>query len=667
MAKYKKMTILEFNELHDEFKNFRDNCYGENMTALFEALERKYLPSNEQMKIITQYTITEGRAVPDKLFAKAQTSSSLYDLKDPTVAIKVQTALSLLTQRTPDVRWDAMGDYKKKTPVINSLRARDWRDEESRQQYAMTWFFDALYGTTFKQRTWFEEERNVRLPASIDPVTKRTKFKRRKIIRGKISRLRALSPLQVWIDPNTQPMKPSSMRRVFYEDYFTLQDFKRQFKNMPNFDISKIEGATFKDRGDGLWVHVRYYENMDEDRLVVVANENEDPIYDGPLLFNHKELSIDMAIWYPRGRNNPYGIGPVEMMEDDMFALNELKNMILSQIKFSIFKPVISEVPLKSNDGATDITVRPDEILVSAGKVQFMEVPPAGQEAWKSLEYLRTRVDDSSGITRTLGGELTTNATAFQTDLAKDAALARLSIPIANMVMMLSRDAKLGFELQRQYLSLPTLEQITTDEQLADLKERIQLSRDTGEPVDFDLFEDSSDPENPVAYKGTYNKVDLAVQESNGMFLPSSGTNEVLLTPDVFDWEGDAYVIADSLLTITPTLDKVRELEMMNLLVPMFGKPPDLVAKSAREITKIYGKQPEDYLPESFLQYLESLESGVPPAPSMPQMPPEGAPPMQAQDGSLAFEQTGLPKVATGFNGTNNAIASRSQVINRMK
>ena len=46
-------------------------------------------------------------------------------------------------------------------------------------------------------------------------------------------------------------------------------------------------------------------------------------------------------------------------------------------------------------------------------------------------------------------------------------------------------------------------------------------------------------------------------------------------------------------------------MEMFNALLPLFEKPPELVAKGAEQIVKINEEDPKDWLPDSFLQYLK--------------------------------------------------------------
>lgn len=675
------LTTADFLSIQKDFDDFRNQCFGENMTQIWEDLFHLYIPNNTTLRAMVQYSVSGNRVTDETLLSAAQATGNLFNFDDPIVATKLQTALSLLTQRTPDVLWKARDKYKAKIPLLNALRARDWQDEETRLQYQLFWFFNILTGTTFWRRYFYFEEREVKLPKSIDLATKKIKYQTKTIRRGDITRGEALSPLQVWIDPATSPLSPSSMRKVIYRKIYTEDEFTRRFGELPDYDITDVSFTAIEGYSGTKNVEVFFFENMDDDYYGVFTRSKEKAIHEGPLPFNHKELSVQMSVWFPRSEKNPFGLGPIELMREDKEALNEFKNLTLTQAKLSILKPGFTQTPIKSESSANVIKLEAGVMYQTSEKPTFLDIPAAGSEAWKSMDYLRSRVDDASGITRPLEGGLTSNSTAFQTDLAKDAALSRMSVPIQNVVSLLSRDAKLGYELQKQYLSLPVLKEITKDEESKFKDELAQLALEGKEPT-FDIWIDDehlTKEGEPKVFRGDYKVIDLALKKSTeGDYSASESSMEVTLTPDVFEWEGDAFVVADSILTITPTLDRIRDLEMMNLLIPLFGKPPELVAKAAENICQLYSKDPKEILPESFIQYLDSLASGVPlPPPPEEQGNPPGRPrefgPQArkamdaAQNGAnqFSFQQERAPKVVTGFNGANSAVASRSQAINQ--
>src|SRR3990167_2610768 len=99
---YNSFTLDQFKDFKAKMENYRRNCFGEDMEAVWETIQKQYLPKNEaDLRVMAKYTLnTDGTATPDRLFVQEDTE--IIDTEEPLVAIKVHTGLSLLTQRTPD-------------------------------------------------------------------------------------------------------------------------------------------------------------------------------------------------------------------------------------------------------------------------------------------------------------------------------------------------------------------------------------------------------------------------------------------------------------------------------------------------------------------------------------------------------------------------------------
>lgn len=384
------------------------------------------------------------------------------------------------------------------------------------------------------------------------------------------------------------------------------------------------------------------------------------------------------GIWMPRDEKCPYGLGPIELMAEDKRASDDFKSMTLTQAKFSVYRAVFYTGSLTSEGESGDIKIRPDRAYKVSEKPFFLEIPGPGNDAWQAMATLRDRVDEASGINKPLGGEIV-KTTAFQTDLAKDAALSRLATPISLMANLLSWDAKLTFELQRQYLSLPKVEEIVDPDAIVALQAEVDALKAEGKELPFDLWVDMESGEvdeegNPVpkVFKGTYRSAQLNVEKTtNGQFVPSQSKKEVFLTPQKFDWKGKMYVVTNSILSIAPTIEKSNVMQMYNILIPLFSQPPELVAKPAMAIVKLHDQDPEDVLPETFLAYLKSVENpeatpvvppGMPGAPGQPAPGPDGMPAVD-QSGAMKFEQPGSPVVSTRLKGEKDMIMQRSEAI----
>ena len=614
---YKNFNYQIFVQFKDRMENFRRNVAGENMELVWKNLKRSYLPkTTNELQVSAEYTLdTDGNATPTRFFAESN-DKGLVDLKEPLVAIKLHTALSILTARTPDVLWDSDNEkYEEQVPVLNALRKLDWMDDQTRQQYTLLWFYDILYGTSFWRRFYDRQERNVAFVSDIDLVTEKMKYKNDKVVEISQTVGEALSPSDVWIDPSTCPQKPRSMRFVKYDKVYDFHTFRRLFEGLSKPEkLDKVKPTSIEGFEGQEMVRCEYFEHKDLDLYYVVAND--EPILKRHLPWNHKDLSIRMTTWLPRGEHNPYGLGPIEMMAPNKELLDELLNMTMNQVRYSVYKAMFYSGNLEVEGGESgDIRLRPDRAYKSSDpkSITFMDVPGPGTDAWKSIDMLRGRVDDASGINRPLGGEIT-GSTAFEIDIAKDAALARLGVPIANMTQLLRWDAEITFELQKQHYTLPEVKEMVDPDEIQAAIAELDALKASGTPAKFDIWFDETNPDNPKVFRGDYRSVNVSTQQMpDGQAIPALSKEEVVLTPAIYDWRGKFFVVADSILTLSPTLERTKKLEAYNMMIPMFGKPAELFAKPARALSKLYNLDIEDLFPQAWLDYLKAVDAGTPP------------------------------------------------------
>lgn len=685
---YEDFDLTTFKKLEQEMVDFRTNCYGENMERIWTKIRELYIPRSVDAVGMSKYTMVNeatanlGTAIPD-IIVGASANDELLKFMEPIVAVKIHTALSLLTQRTPDVRWDSDSDeYEKNAQVVNALRIEDWLDGQVRSQYVMLWFYKVMFGITHWRRFYEKLEREVSLPSRIDlsSGTEKTKYEKVNLVDFDGTTAEALSPFQVWIDPRSLPNKPRSRRRVMWEKVYDYDEFVRRFEKIGNEkEMKRVQGTAVTGHAGTDNVKVRFFEDMDLDLFYVVANDDFEIVKDH-LPQNHKQLSVRTSIWMPRGDANPHGLGPIEMMLEDKRVLDEFKSMTMTQVKFSIYKAVFYTGSLMTDSGESgEISIRPDRAYKVSDKVQFMDMPGPGNDSWQAMTELRARIDDASGINRPLGGEIV-KTTAFQTDLAKDAALARLSVPISNMVLLLAEDAELAFELQKQHYTLPQVKELVEPDEISEASDELANIRASGKEPNFDIWvdQDNVDEEGnivPRVFKGTYREAQLNISKRpDGQYIPAAAKQTMVLTGPSLNWKGKIHVIADSILSITPTVEKTRKMEMYNILIPMFSQPPELVAKPAKAIVKLYGEDADDVLPESFLAYLKQVESGEM---NMPATVPAGVPSGQSPEaamaagagnspgvtssGAMAFNQQAAPTVVTNINGQKDAVSATSE------
>ena len=683
LKRKKPLTYADFNfdhykELRTGMEEFRKLCHGEAMEELWNSLEKQYLPATiDELRVFAQYELdTEGNATPTRFFAETD-EDGLVDHKEPLVAVKIHTALALMTQRTPDVLWDSDNElYHSRVPILNALRKEDWLDDQTRQQYVMLWFNSILFGTTYWRRFYDKYERDVRTIGSVDLSTGEETYRDGRVVEIDQTVGEALSPLDVWIDPGTVPMKPRTMRYVSYDKVYDYDTFYRLFKNevKPEF-FDDIEPMAYSGYQGERWVKCSYLEHQDLDLYYIIANDK--PLIKKPLPWNHKGLSIRMATWLPRGRKNPFGLGPIEMIGPDKKLLDDLVSMTMNQVRFSIYKSIFYQGQLEVEGGESgDIRLRPDRAYKTSDpkSISFLNIPGPGSDSWKAIEAQRARTDEATGVTKPLGGAVS-QETAFATDLAKDAALARLATPIASVAQLLRWDAEVTFELQKQNYALPRVTELVDPDEIQAVvlelqKVKEQSAADPKAPkASFDIWFDETEPENPRVYKGEYRVEQLSLQElPSGEQVSSLGKQEVVITGEVFDWRGKIHVVNDSLLSITPTLERSRKMEGMNMFVPMLVKPPELMAKPARYLAKLYSMPIEDVFPEHWLQYLKQVDEGT--APPMAPPPSVGRPPnpeggIEKALGPAGFQQERAEQVVTNVGGQNSLGAAQTANLRR--
>jgi hypothetical protein len=101
-------------------------------------------------------------------------------------------------------------------------------------------------------------------------------------------------------------------------------------------------------------------------------------------------------------------------------------------------------------------------------------------------------------------------------------------------------------------------------------------------------------------------------EDEKGNLVETAETRFFRVKPKFLKWEGIIHVDPQTILTPSKQLDKALELEMYNILIPLLTNPPEIYSKVAKNIVKLYDKDPKDILPDSWLVEM-------PPQPVLPQ------------------------------------------------
>ena len=101
-------------------------------------------------------------------------------------------------------------------------------------------------------------------------------------------------------------------------------------------------------------------------------------------------------------------------------------------------------------------------------------------------------------------------------------------------------------------------------------------------------------------------------EDEKGNLIESSDTRFFRIKPRFLKWEGIVNVKGESTLTPSKQLDKALEMEMYNMLIPLLSNPPEIYNKVAKNIVKLYDKDPREILPDSWMQEAEQGGSQEP-------------------------------------------------------
>ena len=584
------------------------------------------------------------------------------DFSKPNPFTKIQTALSILVDQNPSgVFTPASKQYQATTKLMEQLYSRSWEYARSKQQLKLFVFNLAKYGWAISRTYPLRISRTVRnIVEYNDEDPEKSVYETKEVVEYNDIFRENLDPWNCWIDDMTKPNNRFSMRDWAWRKVYTMDSFMEEFGRYPNSKFVRPGGVT-SDRVDAPnssimpqrkfvakdLVEVYFYENRMKDLFCVKAGEV--PVVLEPLpvadISGSKKLSCWQAYWNLRSAESPYGIGIYEAIRYEQAVLDSIRNMTIDQLTLSINKMFFYQGTSQLTEtGDISITPGKGKQVLDPKNVKWLEVPGPGADAWKGLEVMDMDVEKASGISDTLEGTIT-GKTAFEVAQAKEAALKRLKTPLDNITDALSDEAYLTISLIQLMYSVPEVHQITDAKLVDEYLNEIQS--------DPDLYE--RDTEGNFQAK-VYREFPLNLsKDEKGNLVETKETEFFRVKPKSLDWAGVIYVKAQSVLTPSKQVDKALELEMYNILIPLLAQPPEIYQKVAKQICKLYDKDPEDILPDSWLnpmaQMMNGMMPGVGATPGV-QGTPQGAPPLFVPTGG-ATQGTSPP--AGGPNGAAQA------------
>lgn len=619
------------SERKEELKLHRKNLGVE---EIWRAADKAYQPHTTKAK-------KKGVLVSEDELGWRSTRQVLGsddDWMDDTIApnpyIKIQTALGIIVDRNPGAVFKPnRKKYINNTVLVEDLYKKTWVTGHSKSALLKPMVFNqAKYGIGVG-RTY-----PLNITRSVDDLVKfnpngQSKYETKDFTYYDDVFRESLSPWQCWFDDAGVIGNPYSYNdNLWYKDY-AWDIFTRVFGHLPNFQYvvpskqvltieDKNEIADVKDKGlSKFQVRVWFYENLEIDRLIVETD-------DGVILINqplpqkpkNKHLSLYSAPWTLRDDKTNYGIGVYEAMRGDHKKHTKVSQMTMDQLVQSIYKEFFYEgSDTLQADGVMKTRPGRGRQVVNPQNIRWNEIPGPGQEAWNALDRFKQDMEDATGITRGLTGEVV-GKTAYETAQARESALKRLKTPLENLTDALTVEAYITISIIEDLYSVPKIKLLAEDRY-----------------IDAAELEGMVDEEgNLPQYEEEHREIPLNVDINNeGLFQKSNEEKFITLKPEWLPWEGMITVRGESIIADSELLDRTTTLEMSNLIIPLLAQPPEMVKKPAIEILKVYKKDPKDWLPDSWLQEAKPLftpQDGI--------VPGQKPPPM---DGGILSPETVVP------------------------
>ena len=595
----------------------------------------------------------------------------------PTLLAKIQTALGLIIDQMPEAELVALQKrYQKTTDIAYALWKRNWQISNAKNKLKVLVFDLFKYGWCV-QRTFPHKsviKGRVRVTVDTENPEKDT-YEEREIERYNDVDREPLDVFRTYVSEMTKPYDPESQKEDYYEFDMEYDAFMTEYGDYPNAKLvpknsffirnkeeSKIklggtirdeENANIKERQDVVTVGI--FESQTKDLFVIYIPKHKIPVYVSPLPNDEKYLSLTHTMYIMRSSKLPFGISPWEIIRQNKALYDKMKNMTMDQLVLSIMKSFFySGTNMNLGDGK--IQIIPGEgrqITSSTGKPEIIwnEIPGPGEDSWKGLEAIQAMMDDDSGITPTLEGEIT-GKTLGEIQLAREAALRRMKTPVDNIAWLIEQDAYLTLSWMSQLYTIPTVKEFTNSQEMLDYEQESML--DHSELFQNNPTDDDPEPKITATYLP---QLSLHLEDNKGQLVEGKesrffqiGHRKGQIHPSMLKWKGLFRVIPRSIIDNSQTLIKANKMEMANLLVPLFSSPlPNAMqqlAKIAQQIVKIQEEDKDDWLPDTWVQFLKQAGQ---PQQGQPQgqpggMPgaPAGAPP-QGQPGIGAPQGQGQP------------------------
>jgi hypothetical protein len=540
---------------------------------------------------------------------------------DPTLLTKIQTALSILVDNNPQATLEALvKKYDASAAVTKALWKRNWNVTGAKDKLKLFVFNLAKYGwsagRTYPRRV--EQDKKILTKYYADNPEK-NEYESKKLLWFNDLDRETLDPFRTWIDEMTKPYDQFSMNDCYYEVDYGYDQAKLEFGMYDNWsEVKAMPAGTSDEQSDSSAkenaekksvVTLGFFESRSRDLFaIVVPRQSNLVLYYSPLPNDDGMLSVWHTPWILRSASSPYGVSLWRIIKQDKELYDKMTNMTMDQLVLSILKMFFyTGSSGLLGDGTIKISPGAGKQIIN-GKVDWMDIPGPGAESWKGLAELKNRIDNNSGVTPTLEGEVAQNKTLGEVLHAKESALKRMRMPLENIVWAIEQDAYVSISWFPQLYSVPEVMQFARMEDIAKYEQENQMSAKSK----FQKLDEFGNQEGNV--EATFlPQMKLGLEKRGSTFIESKQDRFFQIGDDLpldtLRWRGMFRVIPKSIVSSSSELDKQRKLEIFNLLVPLLSLPPELGARPAAQILKANDEEPEDWLPDAWVEFLKGASA----------------------------------------------------------